>query len=203
MVTCAASCAVLPIQQAWARAFHLYASEKTAIDRITETDHLAAARNSAQDPFAYSVVETLRDGGRAVETGKLFDTQTRNRFADDPDAAVFCAFDATTGDWRRLGRRNTPRFREVVDRPLQNSKVWRTGCTSDRLAISEAVQDHPNRALRRLALPEFDRAAGRPRARTLGASSTALIRIDRPDGVVRLEQGLLSDATQPLDKGNK
>ncbi|MCA0873082.1 hypothetical protein LCL97_19805 [Seohaeicola saemankumensis] len=254
-VLLATLCTVLPIQPARACAFHLYAPEKTAIDWIVETDHLVVARNTAQDPFSYSVVETLREGGRAVEIRQLVDAQARKRFASDPDAAVYFAYDTVTGDWRPLGR-NTPRFREIVGRALQDTEAWRAGYTSDRLAIFEAVQDHPDPALRRLALLEFDRApyevlrqltvripardllaelwsqngypyqsirilllglsgddfartelraaidraAGRPPTRTLGAFATALIQIDGPEGVIRLEQRLLSDAAQPLDK---
>jgi hypothetical protein len=145
----------------------------------------------------------------------------------------------------------------VVARVLSEKDGWVKPYDAARLEIFEALQNHPEQALRDLALLEIDKApyallremeiripvgnlladmntpqaypyqpiralllglSGDDKARTrlrslidtffaserttahLGAFATALLEIDGVDGVHSLEQGMLSDDRQPLDK---
>ena len=138
-------------------AFHLYAPEKTAVDWIVESDHLVAARGDPANAFAYKVVETLVDGGRDVTLTQLVDSSTRRQLERSPEDAVLFAFDAETGTWARVAYLS-PAYRKIVDRVLAERVRWGSAYTSARFEIFEALQVHPDSALRALALQEIDKA---------------------------------------------
>jgi hypothetical protein len=236
-------------------AFHLYAPEKTVVDWIIQADHLVVARNDPENPFSYMVTETLRDGGRTVTIDQLVDTNTRRRFASNPDDAMLFAHDSETGGWRSVAYL-TPDFRQVVDRVRADMATWQPGYAAARFEMFAGLQDNPDAEVRRLAILEIDKApyellrgidlrippdsllaelwtpqgypyqsirilllglSGDDMARreihafvdrvaewdwanNLGAFATALVEIDGPDGVARLEKAFLANPTQPLDK---
>lgn len=154
----AAHVSVLPLAgAAVACAFHLTAPEKSAIDWVLETDHLVIARNTPDTPFAYSVTETLRDGGRTVEIAQLVDSSMRRRFTANPGDGMLFAYDSATDDWRSVAYL-TADYREIVDQVLADMGAWGPGYAPERFEIFAALQDHPDAALRQLAILEIDKA---------------------------------------------
>jgi hypothetical protein len=236
-------------------AFHYTKPEKTAVDWVIETDHLVVARSDPANEFAYQVVETLRDGGRPVEISQMVDTGTRRMLAAHPGDSVLFAYDAGQGRFRSLAYL-TPAYRSVIDAVQSARDTWGTGDDAARFRMFAALQDHPEPALRALALQEIDKApygllrgmaltiptdrlladlwtvegypyqsirilllglTDDPAARAeihafidrtapwdwannLGAFATALVEMDGAEGVARLNEVVLSDPAQPLDK---
>lgn len=236
--------------------FHSVLPEKTAIDYVLETDHLVLARPDPKNNFAFQVTETLVDGGREVILTELVDSDTRRALLRDPDKAVLFVFDADAGDWRRIAYLS-PDFRALVKQVLAQRGDWIQPYDPARFEIFEALQTHPDSALRELALREFDKVpydilrgidlqipvedllaamgtrqgysyipiralllglsgedAARDKLRSyvdtmaerdfsadhLDAFAAGLIEIDGTDGIDRLEQKILADPGQPLDK---
>jgi len=145
------------IDAARACAFHLYKPAKTVIDRVIETDHLVVARANPENEFVYQVVETLRGNGSHATIAQLVDTRTRRKLAANPQDGVLFAFDTATGQWRLIAYL-TPQYRSVIDRVLSGMGTWQGAYDPARFAIFEALQDHPEPALRELALREIDKA---------------------------------------------
>lgn len=137
--------------------FHTYLPEKTAVDWIIDSDHLIVARNSPSNEFEYEVVETLRDGGRAVDIAHLVDTRTRQSFANNPEDTSLFAFDQEEQNWKFVAYL-TPDYRSLVDTVLTKAPSWDAGYDPDRFKLFEALQDHPDETLRILALREIDQA---------------------------------------------
>lgn len=137
--------------------FHNYLPQKTEVDKIIESDHIVTARNSIENPFQYQVVETLRDGGRDVIIPQLVDSLTRNKLVANPEEAVLFGYNSEQETWERISYL-TPEFRRLTDTVLSSSDTWGPNYTAERLAVFEALQDHPDTALRMLALREIDQA---------------------------------------------
>lgn len=242
--------------QATACAFHTVKPEMTAIDWLIASDHVVVARADPENPFAYKVTETLAGGGLKATIPDLVDSHTRHALAIHPADGVLFTHDAATMTWRRVAYLS-PAYRAVVDRVLAEKDGWEQPYDQARFEIFEALQDHPSRDLRELALREIDKApyevlraiklkipvadlladlddtreylyqpiralllglsgdaaaSERLRAQVdlvsdpdrttyhLGAFATGLIEIDGTEGIALLEQKVLADPRQPLDK---
>lgn len=138
-------------------AFHTVLPERTAIDRVLESDHLVLARPDPENPFAFRVTETLIDGKREVVLTDLVDSYTRRALASDPEDTVLFGYDAETAEWRRIAY-ISPAYRAVVERVLAERDGWVQPYDPARFEIFEALQIHPDPALRNLALREIDKA---------------------------------------------
>jgi hypothetical protein len=136
--------------------FHFYQPALTAIDRIIGSDPIVLARNSASEPFRYSVVQTLSGKTGEVPIPQLVDSATRRRLQQDPASGVIFAFDDGKNSWISLGFAD-PAFQDLVNQILTQRARWGTGYHPERFAIAEALQDHRERRLRELALQELDR----------------------------------------------
>lgn len=150
-------CMMAATKVAIACSFHTYKPEKTPIDLVIESDHLVIARSDPENPFAYRVVETLRDGGRDVVISQLVDSTTRKRLATNPDEGVLFAFGPERAGWRSVAYL-TPGYRQVVDSVMSGMARWKAGYDPARLAIFETLQNDPDPTLRELAIREFDNA---------------------------------------------
>lgn len=138
-------------------AFHLQKPEQTAVDWIVQADLLVVARNSQDRPFSYEAVEILDGRGPAPDIPFLVDAKTRKRLAADQSAGVLFAYDQDADVWRSLGML-TASYREIVTRAIAEKSTWAGAYHQDRFEIFAALLDHPDPALRNLALQEVDKA---------------------------------------------
>ncbi|MEM8730588.1 MAG: hypothetical protein AAGF79_11780 [Pseudomonadota bacterium] len=127
-------------------AFHTYAPAPTVIDRIVAARDLVLARPNTRNPFLYEVTDVLRGSAQdalpmRIDTGAPFDPSTSVLFARVPD-----------DDWREVA---------VIDaalRPvLEQAQTWGEDDKEARFEVFAALLDHPDPALRTLALQEVDK----------------------------------------------
>lgn len=145
----------VPVAEACA--FHFYTPERTAIDWVIETERLVVARPKRENPFAYEVVEVLRGTAADVPIEQLVDSRNRTRLATHPDDGVLFAWDEQEREWRSIAYL-TPAYRRTVEAVLFGMATWQSGYDPARFEMFEALQDHPEKALRDLALLEIDQA---------------------------------------------
>jgi hypothetical protein len=139
--------------------------ERTTADRLVEAEVVALAREDPDRPFTYAPVALLR-GADPPPIPLLVDSATRRRLAAAPSDAVVMAYEAEDG-WTQLAYADPP-MRQTVEAILAAAPGWAREGPAARFAFFAERHDHPDPAIRQLALAE------------ISAAPYALIRTIRP-----------------------
>lgn len=155
-----ASCSLFGLDQALACGFHMLPPEETLTQQLAGSDRIVLVRESEVQPFAFATKTVLTGPTAEVDIAYLVDSVTRRRLANNPDDTVLFA-QSTDGGWRRLAYVSTetkPIYQSIVER----SPSWATDPDdTGRFRFFAELHDHEDRAIRQLALSEFDRSAYR------------------------------------------
>ncbi|SLN64501.1 hypothetical protein ROA7450_03410 [Roseovarius albus] len=245
---------MLAVGSANACAFHYYVPEQTAVDWLIDGQDVILARPSADNKFAFASARILRGNAPTEQLPYLVDSVLRKKMVRNPDDYVLFAR-KRDGEWEHVSYVNAA-YLSMIEQVQAEAVNWDPGYGADRFAMFAALLNHPDPALKNLALREIDKApyvmlrqielsipveelarelwsrqgypfqsvrilllgltdadAARDEvynfinrskdwdwATNLGAFATALIELDGGNGVNRLENALLSDVAQPLDK---
>ncbi|MEP4433774.1 MAG: hypothetical protein ABJ349_16340, partial [Hyphomicrobiales bacterium] len=122
---------------------------------LGDTD-IILARPAQDNAFAFAPVEVLRGTGPAEPLPHLVDSVMRRKMALYPKHAVLFGRNPE-GDWQRISYVNED-YRSVIDRVLGNASDWGNGFGQERFSLFASLIDHPDAAIRYLALREVDKA---------------------------------------------
>ena len=136
-------------------AFHTEFLEPAVSRQIADATLVVAARPAAHNPFRFEPVAVLSRAASAGAPPHLVDSGTRLRLTRNPGEAVLFVRQRD-GSWTRL------LLLDAATRPLVERMIARTGAATSPEAAAEwrdalaALLDHPDDAVRRLALRELD-----------------------------------------------
>lgn len=129
--------------------------EATLAERLLRAEAVVIAREDPARPYHFAPAETLRGDAGAVPIPLLLDSATRRRLAARPGEGVLFV---RTGDaWTRAGYADAA-WRETAATILAEGHDWDQDRAA-RFAFFEALLDHPEGQLRRLAIDELSRAS--------------------------------------------
>lgn len=148
---------VLAPSLALACAFHGYAPPRTIVDWLLESERAVLARASPEQPARLTEIEWLRGASEDPVLPELADLPLRRRLDADPARAVLYVDDPDTGEWRSLGVVGGT-LRAIAAEVLANRMAWSGAYHPARFALAAKHHDHPEPAIRALALAELDRA---------------------------------------------
>ena len=137
--------------------FHNYIPEKTIVDRLLDSRRVVVARPDADDPFRYKVISYLMGNTGPVEINDLVDSTTRRKLLANPKDAVLFVMSERDRSWQRLVYLDDS-FSKIIKTVLDNFEEWKSGFHHDRFRVFSNFYDHPNIALKELALLELDQA---------------------------------------------
>ncbi len=137
--------------------FHNYAPQPTLIDRLFGSDDIVLARPSPDNPFRYEAFKAFEGPLETVEIPFLVDSNTRTRFALNPEAAVLFARDGTYGPWQRIVFVDVA-MAPVLDTIMAQLERWQYGEDLERFSYFATLIGHPDETIHKLALRELDQA---------------------------------------------
>lgn len=135
--------------------FHNYAPQPTIVEHMLGSSAVVLARQDASSPFSYEITEVLLGDAPTTRIPFLVDSVTRQKLRRE-DISVLFGFDGNSGTWQRLATIN-PAMRPALEDIVRQIPEWRMGGDADRAETFSWLLDHPEPAIRRLALQELDR----------------------------------------------
>lgn len=143
--------------QAEACSFHNYKPAKTAVDWVLTGRSVVLARPDPNDVFSFRVTRVLKGDARISNPPFLIDSVTRAKLVrNQRDEVLFGV--GEDGSWTRIAYVNED-YRRMLDGVLNRAPTWRgQDYHPERLVVFSEYLEHPDPALRRLALLEIDRA---------------------------------------------
>ncbi|MEM6637516.1 MAG: hypothetical protein AAF667_16675 [Pseudomonadota bacterium] len=157
LLTFLSSCSALVGSAALACSFHNYVPRPTMVDRLLNTEHIVLARADPDDPLRFQPLQALEGEADLVDLPFLVDAATRQRLNADPQAKVLFTRDGAYGEWLRVAYVDAE-MSAVLNTVMEHRDAWQIGEDDDRFATFAGYLDHPDRAVRHLALRELDRA---------------------------------------------
>ncbi len=153
---CALTALLSAATAAGACGFHLVKAEKTPVDWLVDASHLVLARPDPEQPMRYDRGQVLRGGDGIGRLPFLVDSARRRQFdANSEDSMLFAANE--DGNWVLVSYADE-NFRTIMAQVLDKAEDWKGSYGEDRFHTVETLMDHPDPAIRRLALSEIDKA---------------------------------------------
>lgn len=153
---CVGAVVALLAPAALACAFHGYTPRPTLVDTLYDSEQIVLARPDPADPQRFKAIEALAGPLDAVRLPQTPDADLRASLQRMPEVSVLFARDGAYGPWVRHSLVG-PQMREVLQTALSRQTGWQGEPGPERAQFFAGLLDHPDGALRELALLELDR----------------------------------------------
>ena len=137
--------------------FHNYAPQPTLVDRLLDSEEVVLARAATGNPFRFEAYKALIGPLGSPDIPFLVDSVTRQRFAQDPEAAVLFAREGGYGPWQRVAFIDAP-MAPVLGTVIASLPDWEYGEEAARFRYFATLVGHPDDRIHTLALRELDQA---------------------------------------------
>ncbi|MEO0750335.1 MAG: hypothetical protein AAFY25_00880 [Pseudomonadota bacterium] len=141
-------------QTAHACEFHGYIPDPTLVDILLGTEQVVLAKPDPADPSRYVVTEALL-GPKDIMIPLAVSEAVQAQVARE--TTVLLAREEAYGPWLELAVLDES-YRAIVDQVMARQSDWLYGGDEERFQMFAALVNHPNPAIRELALRELDRA---------------------------------------------
>lgn len=131
--------------------------ERTAADRLIESETVVLAREDDDRPFAYEPVEVLKGTYDGAPIDLFVNSSTRRKLSRFPERGVVLVHGGKEPGWRNLGYADEA-YEQVVRHVIDHADQWRARDDPDRLRYFAGLLGHENRVIADLAYLEVGRA---------------------------------------------